>query len=38
MKINNIGINLKKDKIVLKIAEKAEFVEIVEELKKKLQY
>ena len=36
MKINNIGINLKKDRIVLKIAEKAEFIEIVEELKRKL--
>ncbi len=36
MKKNNISINLKKDKIVLKIAEKAEYLEIIHELEKKL--
>ncbi len=36
MKNNNISINLKKDNIVLKIVEEAQYLDIIHELKKKL--
>ena len=36
MRVSNIQVNLKRDKIVLKIAEEAEYEQVVYELKKKL--
>ena len=36
MRLNNISINIKRDNIVLKIAENAQYIDIIEELKRKL--
>ena len=36
MKTNNININIKKDNIVLRISDETEYIEIINELKRKL--